>query len=88
MIYGYPLEIITDRGKQFLSESVQEFERRQNIEHLNTPYHPQTNGMVERMHGTLNHAITTLAGPRQKRWDEFLQMAVLTVRVRTHSVTK
>ncbi|KAH9266618.1 hypothetical protein BASA83_010421 [Batrachochytrium salamandrivorans] len=49
--YGSPFEILTDRGSAFLSEGVKEFEALQRIRHhATTPYHPRTNGMVERMH--------------------------------------
>jgi transposase InsO family protein len=61
MNYGAPYEIITDRGKSFLAEAIIDFERRAGISHIaSTPYHPQTNGMVERMHAMLNNGITHL----------------------------
>ena len=89
MNFGCPFEIITDRASSFLSEALQEFESVQRIRHLaSTPYHPQTNGMVERMHAMIGHAITTLSEGQPKRWDEFLDQAVFAIRVRTHSVTK
>ncbi|KAH9244299.1 hypothetical protein BASA81_018304 [Batrachochytrium salamandrivorans] len=56
--------------------------------HATTPYHPQTNGMVERMHATMGHAITTLTQGRPDRWDEYLQQTVFALRVRKHAVTK
>ena len=56
--YGVPSEIINDRGMSFLGAGVQEFIRKYQIHHLKTsPYHPQTNGMVERVHSILNHSI-------------------------------
>ncbi|KAH9263497.1 hypothetical protein BASA83_013094, partial [Batrachochytrium salamandrivorans] len=61
MTYGAPFEIISDRGKSFLAEGIDLFERENKIRHLaTTPYHPQTNGMVERMHAMLGHGLTTL----------------------------
>jgi hypothetical protein len=89
MNFGAPFEIISDRGSSFLSLALKEFEKLQKIKHLaSTPYHPQTNGMVERMHSMLGHAITTLTDAQPQRWDEFLQQAIFAIRVRTHAVTK
>ncbi|KAH9264973.1 hypothetical protein BASA83_011487 [Batrachochytrium salamandrivorans] len=71
MTYGAPFEIISDRGKSFLAEGISEFERENSIRHLaTTPYHPQTNGMVERMHAMLGHGLTTLVADKRDRWDE------------------
>ncbi|KAH9244808.1 hypothetical protein BASA81_017770 [Batrachochytrium salamandrivorans] len=73
MNYGAPFEIISDRGKSFLAEGISEFERENSIRHLaTTPYHPQTNGMVERMHAMLGHGLTTLVADKRDRWDEYL----------------
>ncbi|KAH9266732.1 hypothetical protein BASA83_010415 [Batrachochytrium salamandrivorans] len=53
MNYGSPFELFTDRGSSFISEGIREYEKLQRIRHhATTPYHPQTNGMVERMHAT------------------------------------
>jgi hypothetical protein len=89
MMYGTPYEIITDRGKYFLSEGIGEYKLRLGIRHLATsPYHPQTNGMVERMHAMLGHGISTLVAGRTDRWDEFLDQTIFAIRVRRHAVTK
>jgi transposase InsO family protein len=73
--YGVPNEILTDRGKCFLSSAVEGFIRKYQIYHLKTsPYHPQTNGMVERVHSILNHSIRTLS-LESDRWDEALDQA-------------
>ena len=89
MNFGCPFEIITDRASSFLSEALKEFESVQRIRHLaSTPYHPQTNGMVERMHAMLGHSISTLTNAQPQRWDEFLDQTIFSLRVRTHSVTR
>ncbi|KAH9266930.1 hypothetical protein BASA83_010286 [Batrachochytrium salamandrivorans] len=87
MTYGAPFEIISDRGKSFLAEGISEFERENSIRHLaTTPYHPQTNGMVERMHAMLGHGLTTLVADKRDRWDEYLPQVLLAIRTRTHAV--
>ncbi|KAH9255961.1 hypothetical protein BASA81_005998 [Batrachochytrium salamandrivorans] len=89
MTYGAPFEIISDRGKAFLAEGIDPFERENRIRHLaTTPYHPQTNGMVERMHAMLGHELTTLVHGKRDRWDEYLPQVLLALRTRTHAVTK
>ncbi|KAH9271473.1 hypothetical protein BASA83_006326 [Batrachochytrium salamandrivorans] len=87
MTYGAPFEIISDRGKSFLAEGIDLFERENKIRHLaTTPYHPQTNGMVERMHAMLGHGLTTLTNESRDRWDEFLPQTLLALRTRTHAI--
>ena len=51
-------ELLTDRGTQFVSALVTQFCNRLHIDKLKTsPYHPQTNGSIERMDGTLSSMI-------------------------------
>ena len=81
--------MITDRGSNFLSKEVEEFLSVRRIKHLRTsPYHPATNGLIERMHGMLNHGISTMCSSRVDLWDEYITEVVWGLRVRTHSVTK
>ncbi|KAH9272158.1 hypothetical protein BASA83_005495 [Batrachochytrium salamandrivorans] len=70
----------------FLAEGIDLFERENKIRHLaTTPYHPQTNGMVERMHAMLGHGLTTLVHGKRDRWDEYLPQVLLALRTRTHA---
>ena len=56
---GLPLQLLTDQGPQFLSSLVQAMCSKLKIDKLQTtPYHPECNGMIERMHGTLNSMLT------------------------------
>jgi hypothetical protein len=87
--FGAPYEIFSDRGSSLLAESIRSYENLQRIKHKSsTPYHPQTNGMVERMHATLRSSISKLCDGQPDRWDEFLPQAMFGLRVRTHAVTK
>ena len=86
--YGCPYELFSDRASALLSESLQNYLDLQSIRHKATsPYHPRTNGMVERMHSMLGHALTTLSNGQPSRWDEFLPQSIFAIRVRSHAVT-
>lgn len=86
---GVPSELITDRGRNFVSGEVERFCNQHRIKHLRTsPYHPATNGLIERMHSMLNHGISALCSTRVDRWDEYVDEVVFGIRVRTHAITK
>ena len=49
-----PARITTDRGTQFTSGTWGDWCQKQGVQHITTTaYHPQANGMVERIHCTL-----------------------------------
>jgi hypothetical protein len=86
--YGSPFEIVSDLGAGFIAQGVQDFLKQNSILHArSTPYHPQTNGMVERMHATLKNSLTTLCNGRSDRWDDYLGQALFSLRARKHAVT-
>ena len=52
--HGVPVEILSDRGRSFLSAPMKEVEVLLGFHKINTSaYHPQTDGLVERYNGTL-----------------------------------
>ena len=56
---GIPLQISTDQGKQFTCALMKQLCKLLGVERLRTTaYHPQTNGVVERMHSTLTSMLT------------------------------
>ena len=59
---GIPLELVTDQGSQFVGSVVTALCANLKIGKLKTtPYHPEANGCVERMHGTLGAMLTKAA---------------------------
>ena len=63
---GIPLTVTSDRGAQFTSEAWRKTLSRLGINVTwTTAYHPQSNGIVERLHRTLREC-PALRGPRQQ----------------------
>jgi hypothetical protein len=77
--FGVPQHITSDRGSQFCSSVWDSFRRRLGIKsRLTTPYHPQSNGAVERFHRHLKEALQArLAG---SNWIDHLPWVMLGLR--------
>ena len=70
---GIPEEILTDQGTNFMSNLLEEVYRLLQIKRIRTsPYHPQTDGLVERFNGTLKAMLRKFVSKSQKDWDEYL----------------
>jgi hypothetical protein len=56
--HGCPQRILSDNGAHFKNELIQNLVQKFEIKHLfSTPYHPQTNGLVERHNRTICESI-------------------------------
>ncbi|GFR78367.1 reverse transcriptase [Elysia marginata] len=78
---GLPKEILSDCGTQFTSDLMKEVCRLLSIKQLTTtPYHPQTNGLVERFNGTIKSIIKKLTSERPRDWDRYLPAALFAYR--------
>lgn len=76
--YGVPYYVVTDRGSQFESELFQELSRSVGFHRLRTnAYHPQSNGMVERLHRVIKTSIMA----RGENWLSALPLVMLGVRL-------
>lgn len=66
--------LVTDNGPQFTSDSFELFCKENNINHVKTPpYHPQSNGQVERFVGTFKRALEKSRGKKESFVQNFLQ---------------
>jgi Integrase core domain len=78
--YGVPDCITSDRGPQFASEVWAAVCRRLGIcKKLTTAYHPQANGLVERLHRQLKESLRTRQAG--SNWEEHLPWVLLGLRV-------
>ena len=71
--HGVPAEILSDRGRSFLSTLMKEVEKLLGFHKVNTSaYHPQTNGLVERYNRTLTAMLAKTAQDSGRDWDKRL----------------
>lgn len=55
---GLPVELVSDNGPQFTSREFKEFMGRNGVRHIRgAPYHPETNGLAERMVQVVKRAL-------------------------------
>ena len=72
-IFGAPARLLSDRGTSFTSSIIEELCKILGIKQLWTmPYHPQTNGLVERSHQMIMHVIGKLGEDKKANWPSHL----------------
>ena len=70
---GLPREILTDQGSNFTSHLLTELYRLLHVKPIKTtPYHPQTDGLVERLNQTLKAMLRRVATEEGKDWDKLI----------------
>ena len=71
--HGIPREILTDQGTNFTSSLLQELYKMLGVTSLRTtPYHPQTDGLVERFNKTLKQMLRRLITGEGREWHKLL----------------
>ncbi|KAL3185392.1 hypothetical protein MRX96_005551 [Rhipicephalus microplus] len=82
--FGVPSVIITDQAKGFMNKKTNQFHRRLGIAHQNSPpYWPQSNGLIERMVGTLKQVLRKMLNNKDK-WQKELPRATLAINATKH----
>lgn len=68
--HGAPRQLLTDRGRAFLSRVIDDLLRSSSTQHkLTTSYHPQTNGLTERLNRTLTDMLSMYVSSDHRDWD-------------------
>src|SRR5258705_6382152 len=71
--FGSPMTILSDQGKVFMSNMVTGILRHLGVRpKVTTPYHPQTNGLIERFNKCLADMLSMYCSSAQNDWDESL----------------
>ncbi|MCO5608036.1 hypothetical protein L7F22_062239 [Adiantum nelumboides] len=75
--FGTPLEIVSDNGPGFRKGLLTDVCDELHILHRhNTPYYPQSNGLVEKANGIIAGIIQKMVKNKTKLWDDFLNGAL------------
>lgn len=68
--HGAPRQLLTDRGRSFLSRVIDDLLRSSSVKHkMTTAYHPQTNGLTERLNRTLTDMLSMYVARDHRDWD-------------------
>ncbi|XP_077330912.1 uncharacterized protein LOC143973903 [Lithobates pipiens] len=69
---GFPAELISDQGPQFVSDLMQALCQQIQMTHIMaSPYHPQTNGLCESFNGPLKQMLRTFVHSQGKDWKRY-----------------
>lgn len=78
---GFPKEILTDQGSNFMSSTLKHLWGMLKVHPLKTSvYHPQTNGLTERFNKTLKGMLRKLVTEKPQQWHLLLNPLMFAVR--------
>ena len=87
--HGVPSEVLSDRGKAFLSGLMGEVEKLLGFHKVNTSaYHPQTDGLVERFNRTLTAMLAKTLERGGQDWDTHLPFVLFAYRATQQESTQ
>ena len=88
-IFGPTKQMLSDQGKEFMNTIILKLLESIGTEHtVTSPYHPQCNGMTEKLNSTLISTIRKHTDNDPLNWNKWLPYCLLAYRSRVHSTTK
>ena len=87
-IFGPPKELLSDQGKEFLNEVVNNLSKVIGIERrVTSPYHPQTNGLTEKFNHILVNSLRKFVEDDTKMLHKWIPFVLLSYRTKIHTRT-
>ena len=86
--FSIPEQFHTDQGRQFESEVVKEVSKLLNIHKTRTtPYHPQSDGLVERLNRTILNMLATTVKDHPLEWETHIRKLCMAYNTSVHPTT-
>lgn len=86
--FNIPKIIISDNGPAFISSTFEQMAKLLEIKHIKTaPYHPQSNGAIERYHRTLGQHIRAYTQKQRENWHKYVKYFTFSYNNTIHSAT-
>ena len=77
--------MLSDNGSNFIATVTETLMKKLKCYHIKaSPFHPQTNGMLERSHQVLKKTLDKL-GCTKKNWDDYLAPTLMALRTAPHA---
>ncbi|CAF4830994.1 unnamed protein product [Pieris macdunnoughi] len=87
-IFGIPRMILTDQGTNFTAELFKKTCEFLKIKQIwSSPYHPQTQGALERSHSTLKEYLKSYVNENHTNWHKYVFTAMLSYNTSVHAST-
>ena len=86
--YSIPIQLHSDQGRQFEGKLVQEICKLLQIKKSRTtPYHPQSDGLVERLNRTVLSMLATHVRDHPADWETYLRKVCMAYNTSIHPTT-
>lgn len=88
LIFNFPKIIVSDNGPAFIAATFAQMAKLLEIRHIKTaPYHPQSNGGIERYHRTLGQYVRAYVQKQASNWHKFIPYFTFSYNSTVHSTT-
>ena len=86
--YGFPLFLHSDQGNEFDNVMIYKLsELLGTVKTKTTPYHPRSDGLVERFNRTLLAMLAMFVSQEHDNWDDLLPFMMLAYNTTVHTTT-
>ena len=87
-VFSFPQKLLLDQGTEYTRDMIAAMCKLLGIEKIRTkPYHPQTNGLAERVHQTLQRMIGKLNLEKHWKWPEHIGSVLIAYNATRSQVT-